>query len=158
MKTSVVQILSFFDHYETKDIQAAIKAWATQQLVNKAGVHKLMKEQGWYVVGGKPKGKEYVEVLGEIWVQEVEKRKELEKEEKIRRIKQSIVNRNIVCPKCGRMKLRITEVNTGSRNLVGGDWKSLWFCPDWKGCGFEEYSKKTVKEEVKSLEGGRKWH
>lgn len=53
------------------------------------------------------------------------------------------------CPKC-KSVMYCYEVNTTSRNQIGGDWKSQWICgnPD---CGHEEFSIRSVDQEMRML-------
>jgi hypothetical protein len=58
------------------------------------------------------------------------------------------------CPECGG-GMRIVMVNHGPAYIVGGDYKTLWYCLDVLECGYEEYSEKSVEEwslELKAIE------
>lgn len=49
------------------------------------------------------------------------------------------------CSNCGqKMMLRIINTPQGKANLKG--WKTCWECVN---CGYEDYSKKTIREWVK---------
>ena len=56
-------------------------------------------------------------------------------------------NRQIVCPECNTIML-LGQVNNHPANQVGEDLKSQWFCPK---CFYDEYSTKTVQEQIKEL-------
>ena len=56
----------------------------------------------------------------------------------------------ITCPVCGK-RLGFLSLNTNASNRVGEDLKSVFFCQDWKNCGYERYSTKTVQEEFEEL-------
>jgi ssDNA-binding Zn-finger/Zn-ribbon topoisomerase 1 len=58
--------------------------------------------------------------------------------------------RPLKCPKCGSF-LGLASVNSSPRTAVGGNWKSMVFCTNWKNCGYERYSTRTVQEELKEL-------
>ena len=58
--------------------------------------------------------------------------------------------RALKCPECGRT-MRLDAVNQGPGDQVGGRAKSIWRCPNWKGCGFEELSNKSVQMWLKKL-------
>lgn len=51
------------------------------------------------------------------------------------------------CAACGRV-MKLSSVNDSPKNQVGGDFKSLWFCPDMIGCGETVYSNLTAMEEA----------
>jgi len=53
------------------------------------------------------------------------------------------------CPDCGKA-MKLGQVNHHKKNMVGGDFRSQWVCPDEKGCGYQgEYSEMTIQEQIK---------
>jgi hypothetical protein len=50
------------------------------------------------------------------------------------------------CPRCDIMFASIFPVNTMHCDVVGGEYNSQVVCGDWKVCGWEIYSKKTVEQ------------
>jgi len=54
------------------------------------------------------------------------------------------------CPKCGKT-MKLDPVNQGPRDQIGGKAKSMWRCPDWKECGYDELSRKSVGEWLTKL-------
>lgn len=54
------------------------------------------------------------------------------------------------CPECGG-QVNIFPINTAKGNQVPGDYRSLWYCSEILKCGFEEYSIRTVDEEIKNF-------
>jgi len=58
------------------------------------------------------------------------------------------------CPDCGKT-MGIFPVNYNRRTVVppanGERLQSVWFCPDEKGCGYEDFSTRTVKQEMAAL-------
>ena len=56
------------------------------------------------------------------------------------------------CPDCGSL-LFLWHVNTSSRTMVGGDFKTQWICKNEIGCGYQgEYSILDAAEWRKKLE------
>lgn len=57
------------------------------------------------------------------------------------------------CPECGKL-LGLAEVNTTPDSQVSDESKCQWYCPlgckgcKSKGCGWEEYSTKSIWEEA----------
>ena len=54
------------------------------------------------------------------------------------------------CPQCDS-PLNIMPVNNSPANQVGGKLRSVWFCSDWYGCGYEQYSKLQVWEHKRKI-------
>ncbi len=54
------------------------------------------------------------------------------------------------CPKCGN-NMKVIPVNDSPRFMVGGDYLSMAYCLDDKGCGHEEYSKVDIREAIKKI-------
>jgi hypothetical protein len=54
------------------------------------------------------------------------------------------------CPQCQSV-MGLTPVNSMPSNQVGGEWKSMWFCPDWRSCGYEELSKESYRQQVERI-------
>lgn len=152
MQTPVLQILGFFTHYESKDIKEAIKIWASDKVLNKAGQRRALEAQGWQKVDKKPEKREYLLIGNEYFIQDPEKRKELERESRIEDLKRKIMRRKSMCPACKKYQMRLFPVNSSNRDRVPGEWKSQWVCPDIN-CGYEKYSTNTVKEEIERLRG-----
>jgi len=52
----------------------------------------------------------------------------------------------IRCPQCEISFVSIFPANMKKCDQVGGDYRSQLACGDWKHCGWEMFSKKTVKQ------------
>lgn len=153
MQTPEVQILAFLSHYETADIKKAIKSWAASKLLTTKSKVELLAAQGWTRIPEKPVDVEYLFAYGEYFVQLPEDKKRLEREVRRHRIIAKQIKLKTICPQCGATNLQLYPVNTTNRNVVEGDWKSQWVCPDMN-CGFEKYSTRSVKEEMNHLREG----
>ena len=151
MQTAVVQLLSILSHYENKDIKEAIKAWSLRQGISKKAETDVLSKQGWYEVPEIPKDREYLIIYDKIYVQSAEVKKRLLKEEKQERLRRERMRQRLSCPNCGKQLLRLYPVNTSNRDKVPGNWRSQFVCPDWKNCGYEKYSEKTIQENLKEL-------
>ena len=72
--------------------------------------------------------------------------------------RQSNVQQNIPikkCPECGK-SMRLYPVNTNTEDQVGGGYNLMWLCGttcSGKGCLYEEYSTKTINEELELING-----
>ncbi len=51
------------------------------------------------------------------------------------------------CPECGA-QLQLLPVNNSPATQTGDDSRSVWIC---RGCFYEQFSTKTVKEETTAL-------
>ncbi|MEJ5360133.1 MAG: hypothetical protein WHT06_15845 [Desulfobacterales bacterium] len=54
------------------------------------------------------------------------------------------------CKQCGNA-MQLVVVNSNPRNQIGGEWKTMWQCPDMINCGYEELSEKTLEEQFEGL-------
>ena len=54
------------------------------------------------------------------------------------------------CPQCQSI-MGLIPVNSMPSNQVGDEWKSMWFCPDWRSCGYEELSKESYEEQANRI-------
>jgi hypothetical protein len=48
---------------------------------------------------------------------------------------------------CGQI-MGLIEVNNSPGTMVGGVYKSMWFCPDLLGCGETVYSDRSIHDEA----------
>lgn len=54
------------------------------------------------------------------------------------------------CPACKSI-MGLMPVNSMPSNQIGGVWKSMWFCPDWRNCDYEELSKESYRQQVERI-------
>lgn len=60
------------------------------------------------------------------------------------------IKKKLACPKCGK-PLMIIPVNVNARTRIDEKFKCVISCSDWKNCGYERYSEKTIQEELRLL-------
>lgn len=115
MKLPEIDIANFLSAYEPKQVKAGIRLWASEFIVTKGKLKKLLKDSGWYPVLEKPRGREYYEIDDEYWIQDPKKHEEFIKEQlrkarkkektmpKVRSVTDlsDIKETQLKCPECG---------------------------------------------------------
>lgn len=79
----------------------------------------------------------------EYWVKDVSKRIQPTRQNRIPDIPKKRLERH--CPDCDGW-LNLQEVNNNPATMVGGDYKSHWYC---LACEWEEYSVRDIVDEAK---------